>query len=125
MPELLDHLRAGYRKQDDAENLGDFAERWERVKSVQLLLLDDLGVQVNSPWVREHIDSLIDARYRAGRPTAITTNLSDKELTAMCPRAFDRLDRHEPAAVVEMLAIKYRVWKRHNPDKSKGGEIPW
>lgn len=115
--DLLDHLRQGYRRtadpDPDEEDLGGFDERWERVKTVRLLLLDDLGVQVTSPWVRERMDALFDARYRASRPTVITTNLSPAELAAISHRIFDRINRHEPAAIVEMRAIKYRLWKRH------------
>lgn len=112
--DLLDHLRAGYGRQGDGENdeQGDFEDRWERVKRVQVLLLDDLGVQVNSAWVRERMEALLDARLRAGLATAITTNLSDQELIRISPRVFDRLDRYAPGVVVEMRAIKYRLWKR-------------
>ena len=113
--ELLDHLRAGYSRRDEPEpaDLGDFEERWNRVKGIRLLLLDDFGVQVDRPWVRERFESLFDARLRDGLPTAITTNLVGDDWLRLSDRIRDRFDRYEPAAVVEVRAIKYRIWKRH------------
>ncbi len=125
--DLLDHLRAGYRRKAEAEDdeLGDFDERFERAKGVQLLLLDDFGVQVNTAWARERMEALIDARYRAGLPLVMTTNLDNKALQAISGRILDRLDRQEPARVVEMRAIKYRLWKRQQQALASVEEIPF
>lgn len=114
--ELLDHLRAGYRRTDgdDGEEAaaGDFQERWNRIKSVRLLLVDDFGVEVHKPWVRERFEALFDARLRDGLPTAVTTNLTGPDWLRLSDRIRDRFDRYEPAAVLEMRAMKYRFWKR-------------
>jgi DNA replication protein DnaC len=111
--ELLDHLRAGYRHEDsEGDDTGGFEERWGRVKAVRLLLIDDFGVQVEKPWVRERFEALFDARLREGLPTAITTNLVGDDWMRLSDRIRDRFDRYEPAAVVRMQALKYRVWKR-------------
>lgn len=123
--DLLDHLRAGYRKKqgEEGDELGDFDERWERLKHVKLLLLDDFGVQVNTPWATERMEALIDARYRAGLPMAITTNLVDQEWAKLSPRIRDRFERYSPADVVQMRAIKYRIWKQQQSGlKVVGGE---
>lgn len=45
-----------------------------------LLILDDLGVENKTLWAYEKLYSIIDTRYRAKRPTIITTNLTLDEL---------------------------------------------
>ena len=44
------------------------------------LVLDDLGRHTNSPWVKDRIYTLINARYRRKRRTILTTNLSEQQL---------------------------------------------
>lgn len=48
------------------------------LKNASLLIIDDLGAENNTPWAKEKIYEIIDARYRDGKPCIITTNL-DKE----------------------------------------------
>lgn len=45
-----------------------------------LLVLDDLAAERDTEYMNEIVQNIIDCRYRAGLPTIITTNLSDKEL---------------------------------------------
>ena len=45
------------------------------VKNCDLLIIDDLGVEKISDWVRDKVFTLIDTRYRAEKPLIITTNL--------------------------------------------------
>lgn len=46
-----------------------------------LLVLDDLGAERKSDFMQEQVYSIIDARYRSGRPMIITSNLSIQEMT--------------------------------------------
>ena len=45
-----------------------------------LLIIDDLGVERDTPYTAELVYHIIDARYRSGRPMVITTNLTMTEL---------------------------------------------
>lgn len=45
------------------------------VESVELLLLDDLGAEQDTPWAEAQLRDLIDYRYANKLPTVITTNL--------------------------------------------------
>ena len=50
------------------------------VSEVNLLMLDDLGVEHKTAWSYEKFYSIIDARYRTAKPLIITTNLSVSDL---------------------------------------------
>ncbi len=92
-PELLGALRASY---------GDGAATSEadvlaRLNAAWLLVLDDLGTasvkDQSTDWYQDRIFGLIDARYRAGTPIIITTNLTRGEIgTRIGTRAWSRLN---------------------------------
>lgn len=50
------------------------------VKNCDLLVIDDLGVEKISEFVLEKVFTLIDTRYRSGKPMLITSNLSMKQI---------------------------------------------
>lgn len=45
-----------------------------------LLVIDDLGAERKSEYMQEIVWTIIDARYRSGKPMIITTNLSMDEI---------------------------------------------
>ena len=45
-----------------------------------LLIIDDLGVERNTEYATEQMFSIVDSRYRSGRPLIVTTNLKLDEL---------------------------------------------
>lgn len=45
-----------------------------------LLVLDDLGVESKSDWMRETVFNVINTRVQSGKPMIITTNLTKAEL---------------------------------------------
>ncbi len=51
-------------------------ELMERVKTVDLLILDDLGAERSSDYGNEKVYAVIDTRYRIGKPTIFTTNMT-------------------------------------------------
>lgn len=74
MPALLRQMRGSYA--DDAE-LRDF-ELLERLASVDLLHLDDVGAERMTPWVAELLYSLVNARYEEERAIVLTTNIAER-----------------------------------------------
>jgi DNA replication protein DnaC len=84
VPDLLDHLRATFNT-DSGTTLD---RRFEEIRSANLLVLDDLGTQNMTPWVKEKLYQLFNFRYTSQLPTVITT--SDK-LDDMDPRIRSRL----------------------------------
>ena len=59
------------------------------------LIIDDLGVERNSEYALENIFSVIDWRYRSGKPLIITTNLPlaqlKQEIKIEKKRIYDRI----------------------------------
>lgn len=91
VPDLLNELRASYAKKDDEE--GGYYELLEKLKTVSILALDDVGAEKSTDWANEQIDAIIDYRYRECMRTIITSNM---QITQLLPRTADRL--REPAA---------------------------
>ncbi|HEY6730432.1 MAG TPA: ATP-binding protein [Solirubrobacterales bacterium] len=77
LPKLLARIRRTY----DSEPGGDsYLSFFERLTSVDLLHIDDLGAEKRSDWVLEQLYALVNERYEAQRSILITTNLPHHEL---------------------------------------------
>ncbi|HKF83953.1 MAG TPA: ATP-binding protein [Solirubrobacterales bacterium] len=77
LPKLLARIRRTY----DSEPGGDsYLSFFERLTSVDLLHIDDLGAEKRSDWVLEQLYALVNERYEAERSILITTNLPHPEL---------------------------------------------
>ena len=72
---LLDHLRAAY-SHDSAVAHADLLMR---ISSAQLLVLDDMGAERNTPFPEDKLFQIVNHRYEERLPTIITTSncLSD------------------------------------------------
>ena len=78
VPDLLDHLRATFSPHSSTT----FDRRFDEIRTAPLLVLDDLGTQSMTPWVREKLYQLFNYRYNAELPTVITTSDSLDEMDA-------------------------------------------
>jgi DNA replication protein DnaC len=89
LPKLLARIRRTY----DSEPGGDsYLAFFERLTSVDLLHIDDLGAEKRSDWVLEQLYALINERYEAQRSMIVTTNLDQQELEEQIgPRTVSRL----------------------------------
>jgi DNA replication protein DnaC len=77
LPKLLARIRRTY----DSEPGGDsYLAFFERLTSVDLLHIDDLGAEKRSDWVLEQLYALINERYESQRSVIVTTNLPEGEL---------------------------------------------
>ena len=64
----------------------------DRVASMDVLMLDDLGSEKPSEWVEERLFMLMDERWQYERPTIATTNLAPKRLREVLgDRTYSRL----------------------------------
>ena len=76
LPTFLDDLRNSYNNPSP-----EFDKELEMVKSCKLLIIDDIGAERVTEWVRERIVSIINTRSSNGLCTIYTSNLSLKGLT--------------------------------------------
>lgn len=72
-PELLHQIRLSYNSNSKVDLL-------EYAKKIPLLLLDDIGAEKPTEWVRETLYLLIDHRSEERLPTIFTTNCTMNEL---------------------------------------------
>lgn len=61
---------------------GDQTETVDNWMRYPLLIIDDLGIERDTPYVMEQVYHIIDARYRSGKPMIITTNLTVEETSS-------------------------------------------
>jgi len=101
VPEMLDHLRATF----NPESTVRLDRRFEEVRTAPLLILDDLGTQNATPWVREKLYQLFNYRYNAELPTVITTADYVKEVD---PRLLSRMEDRRLCAIYAITAPSFR-----------------
>ena len=88
-PDLLDQIRATFAS--DTPNA--YEQVVAHLRAVDLLILDDLGVEQGTPWAKEKLFQLLNYRYNAMRPVMITSNCMGLE--GIDQRLVSRLqDRH-------------------------------
>jgi DNA replication protein DnaC len=89
LPKLLARIRRTY----DSEPGGDsYLSFFERLTSVDLLHIDDLGAEKRSDWVLEQLYALVNERYESQRSMLVTTNLDQQQLEEQIgPRTVSRL----------------------------------
>lgn len=101
VPDLLDHLRATFSPSSTAT----LDRVFEQVKTVPLLILDDLGTESATPWAREKLFQLLNYRYTARLPTVITTFNTLDELDA---RLASRMMDSRRCTVCSIIAPSFR-----------------
>ncbi len=100
VPDLLDWLRFAY---DSSES--SFEERFEEIRNMPLLVLDDLGTQNTTPWAQEKLFQIINHRYVNRLSTVLTTN---QQLTEIDGRIRSRLEDPDLVTRVKINAPDYR-----------------
>jgi len=73
-PKLLTRIRQTYQ---EAENKDAYGQFFNRVTSVDLLYIDDLGSERHTDWVVEQLYAVINERYENQRPLIVTSNADD------------------------------------------------
>jgi DNA replication protein DnaC len=101
IPDLMDHLRATF----NPNSTISYDQLFDEVRTTQVLILDDLGTQSTTPWVREKLYQLFNHRYNSSMPTVITTSNS---LDEMDPRLRSRMLDKRLCTVAAITAPSYR-----------------
>ena len=109
VPLMLDGLRRGYNREGEEsyEAKLDFL-----MTTVDLLVLDDLGVQTPTPWAMERLMMIIDSRSLSGLPLVVTANKALNELPGDDEhRIGSRLLRFPAGRIITIDAPEYRTWR--------------
>lgn len=92
VPTLLEQMRQAMDSSGDARE-----ELRHRLLLSDFLVLDDLGAERPSEWVREQMGIIIHERWAAMLPILVTSNLTlDHYQDVLGPRAFSRLRAMTP-----------------------------
>jgi DNA replication protein DnaC len=109
VPDLLDHLRGTFSPNSPIA----YDELFEQIKTVPMLILDDLGAESSTPWAEEKLYQIMVYRHETLLPTIITTFFGMKELEESKPRIASRLmDSH----VVDWVSIYALDYRAHRPN---------
>lgn len=102
VPEILDILRPNQEAQVSIQ------ERLHALKTLDIVILDDLGAERGTPWVTERLYVIINYRYNEVLPTIITSNqeLEDLEKLPNWGRIVSRL--FEMCHLIRMDGRDYR-----------------
>jgi DNA replication protein DnaC len=82
LPRLLNEIRDTHRAERSHVDLLD------RLTSIDLLHIDDVGAQRTTDWVLEELYSIVNGRYEDQRSVVITTNITDRD--ALCDQITER-----------------------------------
>jgi DNA replication protein DnaC len=100
--ELMDELRSGLHAENPYQK-AEFDAIMNRLKSVSLLIIDDLGAEYSTEWVKEKLDIIVNFRYLNRLPLVVTTNLPAVQLES---RISSRLME---GVVMPLVATDYRL----------------
>ncbi len=112
-PDLLHHLRGAYAPNSTVT----YDERFEQIRSVYLLVIDDLGAEQSTPWAVEKLYQIFNHRYNNNLPTVVTSN---SDLDNLDPRIRSRLCDPDLCRHVFITAGDYRM-RKMNPRFASGG----
>lgn len=75
-PKLLNRIRQTF-QESESENA--YAEFFDRVTSVDLLYIDDLGAERHTDWVVEQLYAVVNERYENRRAMLVTSNAESED----------------------------------------------
>ena len=108
VPDLLDHLRATFSPNSPIA----YDELFEQIKTVPVLILDDLGSESSTPWAEEKLYQIMVYRHETLLPTIITASFSVKDLKDDKSRIASRLMDSIVVEWVPIDAPDYRGQRR-------------
>lgn len=95
-PEFLRDLKASFQT--------DFKEKFEIIKKVDLLLIDDIGAESTSSWGRDEIlGPILQYRMQEGLPTFFTSNLNKEALEEHLASSKDGVEVIKARRILERI----------------------
>lgn len=103
--DFFNRIRASFNS--ESKTYGTSEDIFTKLAGVDLLVLDDFGVQADSEWEKRTLYDLIDARYESEKPVLITSNVVPGDWKELFNgRIYSRL--MEMTDFIEMTTLDYR-----------------
>ena len=95
-PDFLRGLKASFKT--------DYEERFQQIKTVPLLLLDDIGAENSSNWARDEVlGPILQYRMDNHLPTFFTSNLTLEELETSLSQTQSGVDKVKARRIIERM----------------------
>ena len=114
---------------DSFDRHGDLGEVdvLNTIGEASLLILDDIGVEYKTNWAYEKLYAIIDTRYRANKPTIISTNFTIPALRENLALVDIKTGMRDPSErifnrITEMCAfheVKGQSWRIQKGEQNK------
>ena len=103
-PEFLRTLKASFRNSDPEE--ATFSDKYEYIKRIPFLLIDDIGAENVTAWGRDEIlGTLLQYRANENLPTFFTSNLNIEELENNLAVTKDKSDKVKARRIIERIKL--------------------
>lgn len=101
VPDLLDWMRFSYQNPEST-----FEARFDEIRNIHLLILDDLGTQNATSWAQEKLFQVVNYRYINHLPTVFTSNVDLNEIEG---RVRSRIEDKNLSTIAKISAPDYRT----------------
>ena len=103
-PEFLRTLKSSFQNKDPEE--ATFSTKYEYIKTVPFLLIDDIGAENVTAWGRDEIlGTLLQYRANENLPTFFTSNLNIEELENNLAVTKDKSDKVKARRIIERVKL--------------------
>ncbi|MGM9879163.1 MAG: primosomal protein DnaI [Bacilli bacterium] len=101
-PEFLRTLKASFQKSEDMD--ATFSEKYEYIKNIPYLLIDDIGAENVSSWGRDEIlGTLLQYRMNENLSTFFTSNLTMEELENHLATGNNKIEKVKARRIIERI----------------------
>lgn len=116
-PEYLRDLKSSFNKTDDDLS---FKEKYDYIKKVPILLIDDIGAENLTTWARDEIlGTLLQYRMEENLSTFFTSNLSLEELELHLSITGNKIDKVKARRIIERIKYLTNEIKLVAPNRRK------
>jgi DNA replication protein DnaC len=121
VPDLLMHLRRAFSPTSDVTH----DDLFESLRTTPMLILDDLGRQLETKWAQEKMYQLINHRYNLRLPTVITMNEDAHEID---PVIWSRINDYRLTIRCDVVGDDQRIdktkqFKAPRPGQERRGKV--
>lgn len=117
-PEFLRTLKSSFTPSENGE--ASFSDKFEYIKKVPLLLIDDIGAENVTPWSRDEVlGTILQYRMEENLATFFTSNLSLEELDSHLSIGTNRVDQVKARRIIERIKFLTEEMKLIGVDRRK------